>query len=678
MTMHPSVPAVLSELKGRYPNTTLLALGQTVFWDEPTKAVLNRLAHELGYRFPFLLCVHCTDYFAKLSSPVQTDRKIVALPHNDGTTRDLWSAAGELSCLFGSETIPTRHRYVQAGVAFDKVARWHPDGEQAFTDRMTEAWGWRGLVHTEYHSVIVHEVCLQHVLEPLMELLEWGFEESLKLLPPDRRAESRATVADRIRGWITDFAKQYPDQCLSALYQWLFPRFFAMMGAPTENLSTNCSANLLKLSPETASLPRFQLVNIFLHPDTRPIAEQAYNQAVADSEIYTLDRFGEGAIPFDLIIPKRGRGTIRLTDRWLSVETEEPITVSLARPVHSVVELAEVVQERFGSGVTLVGKAVTLVSMLAREFLFVMNEGGSPYVWRTRKMNQYLREHGIEWNIHPILRLVYPTWDTLGEAPETTLTLPEHLAGAFGASEVTTREFSARWREVVQEQKRLLETARCLTSPRELLEFLAQREGEHWHNLREEYDQHLATLRELRQQAEAIHHRIHSLYARIEEWKADYQRIEREKGENYRQTIKPLKEQLWELAQQGITQGEQVNRLHEQIRVYEEARKEQFDRELQRRREWIAEARAEVATLKPQRQMLERGERNQRARQRAAEIERLAELRKMELVRQAILVSEGLVHTDHRPTFWWIPLVDPSGTWAERIAERTKVYLEEL
>ncbi|MER3474046.1 MAG: hypothetical protein C4335_08430 [Armatimonadota bacterium] len=677
MTMHPSVASVLSQLQEKYPNATLLALGQTVFWDEPMKAVLNRLMAERGQRFPFLLCVHCTDYFAKLSYPIQTDRKIVALPHNDGTTRNLWSAAGELSCLFGNETIPTRQRYVNAGVAFDKVAKWHPDGEQNFTDRMTEAWGWRGLVHTELHSVIVHEVCLHHVLEPLMELLEWGFQQSLNLLPPHRRAEARSVVADRVLGWVTDFAKQYPDQCLSALYQWLFPRFFAMLGAPTDNLSTNCSANLLKLSPETASLPRFQLANIFLNPQTRPIAETAYNQAVEGSEVYTLDRFGEGAIPFDLVVAKRGRGTLRLTDRWLIVETPEPITIPLQRPVHSVVELAQVAQQHFGTGVTLVGKAVVLVSMLAREFLFVMNEGGSPYVWRTRKMNQYLREHGIAWDIHPILRLVYPTWDTMDGEDGLTITLPDHLANAFGKSEISTAEFSRRWREVVAEQKSLLETIRRLTSPRDVLEFLAQRESEQWHALRQEYDRDIAILRELRQHAQAIHQRIHALYAQIEGWKQEYQRIEREKGENYRQTIKPLKERLWELAQQGVTSGEEVTHLHEQIRRHE-AERVRFDRELQQQREWIAQARAEVARLKPQRQMLERGEENRRARQRVREIELLAELRKMELVRQAILVSEGLVHTDHRPTFWWIPLVDPSGGWFDRITQRTELYLEEI
>ncbi|GIV19112.1 MAG: hypothetical protein KatS3mg023_0863 [Armatimonadota bacterium] len=677
MEMHPSVPKVLSELQERYPNVTLLALGQTVFWDEPMKAALNRLAHQAGVRFPFLLCVHCTDYFAKLHHPVQSDRKIVALPHNDGTTRDLWSAAGELSCLFGSEVIPTRQRYVNAGVAFEKVAKWHPDGEQQFTDRMTEAWGWRGLVHTEYRSVIVHEVCLNHVLEPLQDLLQWGFEESLKMLSPEHRERARSAVADRILGWVSEFAKNYPDQCLSALYQWLFPRFFLMLGAPVENISTNCSANLLKLTSETAYLPRFQLVDIFLNPETRPVAEEAYNRAVADSEIYTLDRFGEGAIPFDLIVPQKGRGTVRVTDRWLVIETEEPITIPLERPVHSVVDLAQVLQQHFGSGVTLVGKAVALVSMLAREFLFVMNEGGSPYVWRTRRMNQHLRQHGIEWNTHPILRLVYPTWDTMGGENCAHITLPNHLANAFGKREICTNEFSARWREVVAEQKALLETIRQLTSPREVLEFLAQREGEQWHLLREEYDRHIGTLRDLRRQAEEIHQRIHALYAQIEQWKQEYQRIERAKGENYRQTIKPLKEKLWELAQQGITTGSEVESIHEQIRQHEEDRKS-FDRELQQRREWIAEARAEVARLKPQRQLLERGEQNQHARRRATEIERQAELRKMELVRQAILTSEGLTHTDHRPTFWWIPLVDPSGGWFDRIVRETEMYLEEI
>lgn len=677
MSMHPSVTKVLSELQERYPNTTLLALGQTVFWDEPMKAVLNRLAQEAGVRFPFLLCVHCTDYFAKLHHPIQTDRKIIALPHNDGTTRDLWSAAGELSCLFGSEVVPTRQRYVNAGVAFDKVAKWHPEGEQVFTDRMTEAWGWRGLVHTEHRSVIVHEVCLNHVKEPLLELLQWGFEESLKMLSPEHREKARLAVADRILGWMDEFARQYPDQCLSALYQWLFPRFFTMLGAPVDNVTTNCSANLLKLSPETSRLPRFQLVDIFLNPQTRPVAEEAYNRAVADSEIYTLNRFGEGAIPFDLIVPQRGRGTLRVTDRRLVIETEDPITIPLERPVHSVADLAQVLQQYFDSGVTLVGKAVTLVSMLAREFLFVMNEGGSPYIWRTRKMNQYLRENGIEWNLHPILRLVYPTWDTMGDEQCETLTLPEHLANAFGKQRICTNEFSSRWREVVAEQKGLLETIRQLTSPREVLEFLAEREGEQWHALREEYDRHISLLRDLRRQAEEIHQCIHALYRQIEQWKQEYQRIEMAKGENYRQTIKPLKERLWELSQRGITTGPEVDRIHEEIRQHEEARKS-FDRELQQRREWIAEARAEVARLKPQRQQLERGEQNQRARQRATEIERQAELRKMELVRQAILVSEGLTHTDHRPTFWWIPLVDPSGGWFDRIVRATEMYLEEI
>lgn len=677
MQVHPSVPQVLEEIQQRYPRATLIALGQTVFWDEPMKAVLNRLANACGYSFPWLLCIHCTDYFAKLSHPVSASKPIVALPHNDGTTRDLWSAAGELSCLFGSETIPTRQRYVQAGVAFDKVAKWHPDGEQQFVDRMTEAWGWRGLVHTELHSVIVHEVCLQHVLEPLLELLEWGFNESLRWLSPDRRQEARRVVVERILGWISDFTKQHPDQCLSALYQWLFPRFFAMMNAPTDNLSTNCSANLMKFNPSTATLPRFELADLFLQPQTRPIAEAAYNLAVEGSEIYTLPQFGEGAIPFDLIVPGRGRGTLRLTDRWLVVELEPPVFIRLQQPVHSVGELAQVISQQFGNETTLVGKAVALVSMLAREFLFVMNEEGSPYVWRTRKMNQYLREHGIDWQVHPILRLVYPTWDTLGSAPCELIGLPDHLADAFGKREICTVEFSQRWRQVVAEQRALLEAIRRLTSPRETLAFLAQREGEPWNGLLGEYIKHLETLRHLRTQAQQVHQQIHAYYAQIEQWKQEYQQLERAKGEHYRRTIAPLKEQIWQLAQSGKTSGEEVELLREQIHQHEQERK-QFELQIQQRREWIAQARAEVARLKPQRQMLERGEENQRARQRAGEIERLAELRKMELVRQAILVSEGLVHTNHRPSFWWIPLVDPSGGWLDRITQATTLYLEEL
>ena len=91
-----------------------LALGQTVFWDEPMKAGLALEASKAGVGF--IAGVHDTDYFAKVSGAKDSRVKFKTLAHNDGTTRNLWSAAAEFSTLFGSETVVTKEELLKAGL----------------------------------------------------------------------------------------------------------------------------------------------------------------------------------------------------------------------------------------------------------------------------------------------------------------------------------------------------------------------------------------------------------------------------------------------------------------------------------------------------------------------------------------------------------------------------------
>lgn len=644
---------LLAELRLRYPDAPFLALGQTVFWDEPVKAVLRQLLDENGLGGQMLVGVHDTDYFAKTRLRQSGSGRFVLMAHNDGTTKDLWSAAGEISTLFGSETFPGRHDFARHGVAFERVARSAPEGRQEFLDAMTEAWGWRGLVYTGSRDLIVSSLPLSDVGDGILEMLRWGFENAVQQVVPGCCQDEARRVADTMLDWCREFRTASPDSNLTQLFQHVLPRFYALLlGHEPSGLTVDGTSHLLRFNLETAALPRFRFVDLFLNPQTRALALNAYNQAVTGSEIYTLDKFGTGALPFDLIVPNHGRGTLRVTPRVLFVETRQPIAIGLRKPIESVQELAQVLSSKLGREVTLVGKAVSLVSMLAQEFIFVFNEEGSMYVRRTRQMNDLLAAQGIALDMRPILRMRYTTWDALNVG-KTTLRLPEHLAATFGRPTITAPEFAAIWRHVVAEQRLLCEQITTLKKPLELFAFLRDRDPlTPWDERRAEYMQAKATLRQLRDQVVTLEIEIDRIYETLRTTRAKSAEIQQHKGDHFRATKDWTPDTTWE--------------------------RETFDRALQQLEELKRALCDAIRPLRDQRHAIERGAEALEARATLARIEEEGERARLQLVRNALLTIEGLLHTNHRPSAWWLPLLDASGDWFRQIVATAQLYTEPL
>ena len=673
----PSVLSALQAIHEQYPDVPFLALGQTVFWDEPTKAVWRRLLDQHLPGATLIAGVHDTDYFAKTSAQVGDDKPYVALPHDDGKTRDLWSAAGELSSLLGSESVPTRAMFLSHGVPFDWLGKTYSGGKSQLYADKTTAWGWRGIVHTELHSVIAHDIPIRDIQDALLEQLDWGFAESIACLADETTRTHAQGVAAQVRGWVLAFLETCDDSCrLSDLYQTLLPRFYALLlGERPRDLQTTSSISLFRFNRQTCSLPRFGLIGLFLDPQTRPVARAAYSKSVAGLGMYALDAFGPGAIPFDLVIPGVGRGTIRTTPAALVIETAPQETfVPLRERITTLEQLAAVTEEHFGPDVALVGKAVTLANMIAEEHLVVFHETASAYTSATQAMNADLARHGLAQTLYPIVRLTYPTWDALAFAPaEVTLRLPPHLAATFGAETISACDFAGRWHGVMDSCRQLLRDSRGLSSPRDLLSFLEGKADLCWCERRDEYNAALKALKEIATHSETLRGRVEEHRQEIVVWQRERLDLERRKGEDWRNNIQPLLQKIAMTsdAAQAIAHREQAAK---QMAF----RAASFDGPIETARERIAATRLLLAGFRRQRRLLERGPEATEARARIAEIVWGAQMARLDLVRDAYLTIEGLEHTQLRPTAWWLPLVDPTGAWFAAVAAGTQARLESL
>ena len=715
VALHPSTVAAVCELRERFPNTPFLTLGQTTLWDEPVKAAFGAIAAQLesenliapGTRI--VAGVHDTDYFAKLEGLSIRDTPFVTLRHNDGDTRGLWSAAGELSALFGAEIVPSRADFTREGVAFARAARVYPGGAEALLNQETDAPLWRAVVHTEPHHLIAAEVRLRDIEPALREQLRWGFRHSLQAMgcgedfETDEPCQSRE-IARRIWGWNDEFLALHPDATLSDLYRDLIPKIWALVGGNADRApETTSSLELFRFNAQTANLPRFGFVDAFLNPATREVCKRAYDDAVRGSGIYTLDGFGPGALPFDVVIPGHGRGTLRLHDGKVIVETETPIEICENCDPDSISRLAAILQGHFGSEICLVGKAVALISMLSAEFLFVFHEKASSYTTRTQKMNAQIRAAGVTLPLHPMLRLQYSTWDAL-QGVEAKFQLPPYMERAFRQKNITARDFAARWWDVAKRGDETRAALKNCRSPHDLMRYLAQIDPL-WREKETAYVEAGAKLRQIAGQGAEIEAEIAHLRARARESTDLALQIERQKGEAFRAEIAPLRARISDLseaaalrlipadengkpkrlskeeraAQNALEQLEasEIIELRAEIALRSEKRvaiDAQIASHRARAREALVQARDKIAA----RVRLQKGEAALAAREKRERLAGEAELGRLRLVRDAIWASEALRLTNYRPTAWWLPMVSPDGTWFRALVQTAQARCEEL
>lgn len=646
---HCPLTQALAALDEIAPGAPVLALGQTVFWDEPMKAgvALGMARHAVPRRF--VAGVHDTDYFAKLPTGRRQRGKFRALPHNDVSTKGLWSAAAEFSTLFGSETVPSKERLVQAGLRIPLLEGQKP----GFLEEATEAWGWRGVVSLDEHAPITKDVRLAQVFEALHQTLDWAVDTTLEGLS-DASRKAAEPAAHALMELVCEHVDD-PRLTLADLYEGILPKAFELVAGRPVELETTRTTRLLRFNRETASLPRFRLAAYFVESATRDTACKAYDQAIREGKgFYELARFGTGAIPFDLVIPGIGRGTVRLGNRGAVIMTPTPQFLSFSKPIQSLQEFAERVEAKFGPDCVLIGKAVTLIGMLGREFVFAFHEGASSYVRHSRTLHRLLQEAGMDVACHPILRISYRTWDALSVAC-TWMRLPELLRRPFGTEELCAPSFARRWREVGAEQEALLqELAGARRSP-ELLSVLERRLGGSWRKVAEEYAELQSSLAAFRERIATVRSERLALYADLRARKGAVREAEERSGAHFRAQVFERSPSPEDHAERARLQSEVAN----------------AHAELAACRERLADAmrRQHHVSREPELAELVRRKRS---------LETEAELMRLKLVREAVLASQGLAAANRRPSAWWFPLLSPDGLWFRETVQTASYCLEPL
>jgi hypothetical protein len=208
---------------------------------------------------------------------------------------------------------------------------------------------------------------------------------------------------------------------------------------------------------------------------------------------------------------------------------------------------------------------------------------------------------------------------------------------------------------VTAEQAQFLAKLASLRRPVDLIDYFHQKKGGSWNVLADQYQSLHGQLAEVSRKIAEFRTERLAIYARRRTLKRLRVQSEIELGQHWREFIFEMTPSDADLAERSRRQAELatiITELHELDRRQKEMRVEQ-----------------NALVTDPTIRMVH---------QRRQQIELEAELKRLTLIREAVVTSRGLVNADIRPSAWWFPVVSPDGTWFRETIRTAQAYWEPI
>jgi hypothetical protein len=208
---------------------------------------------------------------------------------------------------------------------------------------------------------------------------------------------------------------------------------------------------------------------------------------------------------------------------------------------------------------------------------------------------------------------------------------------------------------VAEEQEARLKRLGELRRPIELIRYLDEKVGGSWSSLAEEYLSLHEQLGQLEAQIDVIRQKRYTIYAKDRALARARLEAERIKGDHFRAFIFEKDPRDTDLAERERLGSIVSDLIHDRLGLA-----------------------AQRIELRHEQNALVGSNEVKRIHQRRREIELEAELKRLTIIREAVISSKGLQSANLRPSAWWFRLVCPDGNWFRHTTEQATYYLEPL